>query len=221
MTPPRIFDWLLRRSLPPGPAGDSIRGDLIEELSSSPDARQGRRRFRAQVISLAIRYAMRGRPAHEAPPRRDVMDTLRQQLKFAVRSLIVRPSYALIVIATLALGIGANTAIFSILHALVLRSLPVADPARLVVVLRNDQPSQQFPLFEHFKQHSQDGRCAGVSYRHIGDSAPATRPSGLPARSCPAATSRCSGSAPRSARRSRTKTTAFQDREDHADRSRC
>ena len=92
------------------------------------------------------------------------MDTLRQQLKFAVRSLITRPSYALIVVATLALGIGANTAIFSILHALVLRSLPVADPARLVVVLRNDQPSQQYPLFVHFQTAQQDRRRAGVSH---------------------------------------------------------
>jgi predicted permease len=82
------------------------------------------------------------------------MDTLRQLVKLAVRSLIARPSYALIVVATLALGIGANTAIFSILHALVLRSLPVADPARLVVVLRNDNPSQQYPLFRHFQSHS-------------------------------------------------------------------
>jgi predicted permease len=154
MTPPRIFDWLLRRSLPPGPAEQSIRGDLIEELLSCGDPRLGRRRFRRQVISIAIRYAMRGRPAHEAPSRRDVMDTLRQELKFAVRSLVARPSYSLIVVATLAVGIGANTAIFSILHALVLRSLPVADPARLVVVLRGDQPSQQYPLFKHFQTNS-------------------------------------------------------------------
>jgi predicted permease len=77
-----------------------------------------------------------------------------QQLKFAVRALAARPAHSLIVVATLALGIGANTAIFSILHALVLRSLPVADPARLVVVLRNDQPSQQYPLFRHFQTHS-------------------------------------------------------------------
>jgi len=82
------------------------------------------------------------------------MDTLRQQLKFALRSLIARPSYSLIVVATLSLGIGANTAIFSILQALVLRSLPVADPARLVVVMRNGQPSQQYPLFAHFQTHS-------------------------------------------------------------------
>jgi putative ABC transport system permease protein len=82
------------------------------------------------------------------------MDTLRQQLTFAARSLIAQPSYSLIVLATLALGIGANTAIFSILHALVLRSLPVADPSRLVVVLRAGQPSQQYPLFRHFQTNS-------------------------------------------------------------------
>lgn len=163
MKPPRFFDWLLRRSLPPGIVGDSIRGDLIEELMAAADPRQGRRRFRAQAMSLAFRYALRGRRARriqraqrarEKPLRRHAMETLHQQLKFAVRSLVARPSYALIVIATLALGIGANTAIFSILYALVLRSLPVADPARLVVVLRNDNPSQQYPLFEHFRDHS-------------------------------------------------------------------
>jgi len=82
------------------------------------------------------------------------VDGLKQHLTYAVRSLIARPSYSLIVVATLALGIGANTAIFSILHALVLRSLPVADPARLVLVMRNNQPSQQYPLFKHFEANS-------------------------------------------------------------------
>jgi predicted permease len=82
------------------------------------------------------------------------MDIVRQQLTFALRALAARPAYAVIVTATLALGIGANTAIFSILHALVLRSLPVADPARLVVVLRNGNPSQPYPLFTHFEAHS-------------------------------------------------------------------
>ena len=82
------------------------------------------------------------------------MDGIRKDLVYAVRSLIARPSYSLIVVATLALGIGANTAIFSILHALVLRSLPVADPARLVLLMRNDQPSQQYPLFKHFEANS-------------------------------------------------------------------
>src|SRR5688572_23288087 len=81
------------------------------------------------------------------------MDAIRQNLRFAVRSLTKNPSFTSMVVLTLALGIGANTAIFSILHALVLRSLDVVDPDRLVVVSRN-QLSLPYPLFRHFKEHS-------------------------------------------------------------------
>ena len=70
-----------------------------------------------------------------------------------MRSLITRPAFALLIVVTLALGIGANTAIFSILHALVLRSLAVTDPARLVVVSRN-QFSLPYPLFRWFQDRS-------------------------------------------------------------------
>jgi predicted permease len=81
------------------------------------------------------------------------MDSIRQDLKFAFRSLVARPLYSCMVIATLALGLGANAAIFSILHALVLRSLPVSDPSSLFLVYRN-QSSLQYPLFKHFEAHS-------------------------------------------------------------------
>src|SRR5688572_6616672 len=73
--------------------------------------------------------------------------------RIALRTLITRPAFALTVVATLALGIGANTAIFSLLHALVLRSLPVADPERLVVLSRN-QLSMPYPLFRHFQDRT-------------------------------------------------------------------
>ena len=79
------------------------------------------------------------------------MEIIAQNLTFAVRSLLKQRAFALIVVATLALGIGANSAIFSILHALVLRSLPVADPDRLVVLSRN-QLSMPYPLFRHFQE---------------------------------------------------------------------
>ena len=81
------------------------------------------------------------------------MEILVQHCKFALRSLIKRPAFAFTVVATLALGIGANTAIFSILHALVLRTLPVAEPDRLVVLSRN-QLSLPYPLFRHFQDHA-------------------------------------------------------------------
>src|SRR4029453_10379367 len=102
---------------------------------------------------IAIRHRLLLRSADPVRLRRLVMDTARRELLFAFRSLRKRPSFAIMVVATLALGIGANTAIFSILHALVLRQLPVKDPSTLVVLSRN-QLSLQYPLYRHFKAHS-------------------------------------------------------------------
>ena len=81
------------------------------------------------------------------------MEGMARNLKFAWRALVAKPSFSLTVVLTLALGIGANTAIFSILHALVLRNLPVAEPDRLVVVSRN-QLSLPYPLFRHFQDRA-------------------------------------------------------------------
>jgi predicted permease len=81
------------------------------------------------------------------------MESIVQDLRFTLRSLAKRPGFALVVATTLALGIGANTAIFSILNALVLRSLPVTEPDRLVVVSVN-QLSLPYPLFRYFQDHT-------------------------------------------------------------------
>ncbi|HMV46478.1 MAG TPA: hypothetical protein PLD20_03280 [Blastocatellia bacterium] len=56
-------------------------------------------------------------------------------LKFAIRSLLKRPGFALVVIITLALGIGANTAIFSAVNAVRLSPLPYKEPERLMAGL--------------------------------------------------------------------------------------
>ncbi|HEX6729064.1 MAG TPA: ABC transporter permease [Pyrinomonadaceae bacterium] len=61
------------------------------------------------------------------------MDTLLKDIRFGIRNLRRRPGFALVAIITLALGIGANTAIFTLIDAVLLKSLPVNNPEELVL----------------------------------------------------------------------------------------
>jgi putative ABC transport system permease protein len=117
------------------------RADDLVAAGMKPDAaqREARRRFG----SLAYQT--------ERTRERDLvgwLDSLTADIRYALRSLRAAPAFATVAILSLALGIGANTAIFSIINAVMLRSLPVSHPEELVAIVRNNGNVFTNPLWE-------------------------------------------------------------------------
>jgi predicted permease len=91
------------------------------------------------------------------------LETLAQDATYALRILRQNPGFASVAILSLALGIGANTAIFSLIDTVLLRSLPVRDPQQLVAIARNPgDPFASFnnPDYEYIRDHNKS--FAGV-----------------------------------------------------------
>src|SRR6184192_3074942 len=84
------------------------------------------------------------------------VETCWQDLRFAARMLRKSPSFTAVAILTLALGIGANSAIFSLLNGLALRDLPVPHPEQLVRfgahIPGNDYAALSLPMFQEFSR---------------------------------------------------------------------
>ena len=171
--------------------------EIVEELSQHLDQRYEELRAGGASESEACRLAIEElcepdvlaqqmrplRQAHvpaaltPAAPARSLFRDLSQDLRYAVRLLWKQPGFAAAAVVTLALGIGANTAIFSLVNATLLRRLPVEDSERLVYVYRGGVGGVfAYPMYAHLRDGNDvfDGFAAwgGITASmHAGDSA--------------------------------------------------
>ena len=129
----RKLAWLARRRAKEDQLNAELQFHLDEEAAERQEAglpeEQARRAARRDLGNLSL-----VREDTRAVWNWRLLEQLLQDLRYAVRTILHNPAFTVLAVLTLALGIGANTAIYSFMDALLMRRLPVADPASLVVL---------------------------------------------------------------------------------------
>jgi hypothetical protein len=138
----RFLLWLIGRATP-SPAREWVVGDTVEEfdhIERTEGPAAARRWLRAEAWRVLVhaprhRAVSRRAPSLQPPAKGDgAVSGLVRDFRYAVRVLAHAPGFTAVALLTLALGIGANTAMFAVVNAVLLKRLPFEDPDELMLV---------------------------------------------------------------------------------------
>ena len=174
---PRLAVLLLRLCLPYKDL-ESALGDLEEEygerLANQSPSVFAKLWFYRQTLSLSGSFLfdrlISRRHSDTLDPnktRGNRMETLLQDVRFGLRSLLKRPVFAAVAVLTMALGIGANSAIFSIVNSVLLRALPFKQPDQLVRVWGTNAPNHNLRAWMSYPD-LQDRRSRNTAFQGLG-----------------------------------------------------
>jgi putative ABC transport system permease protein len=155
--PPALPAWLLRHWLP-AELAEPLLGDLAEsfvDLVQRRGVAAARRHYWRQALTLPLTLRRAASPAamSRTLPADGPMTILSADLRYAVRQIRVRPGFGVLVVATLALGIGATTAIFSAVDPILFAPLPYPHPDQLLMI----------------SERNPNGTSNGIGYATIAD----------------------------------------------------
>jgi len=139
------MDWR-RRSKREQNLDREIRAHLLAEAEEQPSIDAARRVFGNTTLIKETVREMWGWAS---------LERFVQDLRYGLRLMARSPGFTAVAVLSLALGIGANTAIFSVFDALLLRTLPVRRPEQLITLTRTDGrrtgDSISYPMFQNFR----------------------------------------------------------------------
>jgi len=147
---------MMRRSRPLDSLDEDIRDHLEREIQDNIDRGLAPDEARRRAL-LAFGNVALAKEDARAIWVRPWLDQLRQDIRYTCRTIRRNPGFAAVVVLTLGLGIGANTAIFSVFEVIALRTVGLASPDELYFVAHGSlrsSPSSNYPYFERIRARS-------------------------------------------------------------------
>jgi putative ABC transport system permease protein len=163
-----VLSWLVGRDRAERHLDDELRTFI--DMSTAEKMRDGLPPIEARRLAILELGGLEQTKERVRTSRHGaLLDEVGSDMRYALRTFVKDRSFTAVVVLSLALGIGANTAIFSLVDGLLLRTLPVKEPGRLAI-LGADGPSRQttwtYPIWEQIQQHADafDGAFAWTRF---------------------------------------------------------